>query len=77
MNTIRQGLKSQALFLSDFINKDILELQSAKEGSSQAGITQQEKVERMKNFKNCVFVSAFMQVYSIRVANMVSMVTLT
>ena len=26
MNTIRQSLKSQALFLSDFINKDMLEL---------------------------------------------------
>ena len=40
LNTIRQSLKSQAAFLSDFINKDILELQSVKDGSSQAGITQ-------------------------------------
>jgi len=40
MNTIRQSLKSQALFLSDFINKDVLELQFVKDGSSEAGIGQ-------------------------------------
>jgi hypothetical protein len=72
--TIKQSLASQANFLSELINKDILNIYEAKERSMGSGA---EKVQKLKEYKNTVFESYFAQIYSVRVSNLVSLITLT
>jgi hypothetical protein len=54
---MRQSLSSQAMFISDMINKDCLNLYETKEKSQNCNA--QEKVVKLKEFKNGVFDSLF------------------
>ena len=60
-----------------FINKDLLKLSQLKEKSHELGLIQGEKINRLKTWKNFVFCSVFDQMYAVRIANLVSLITLT
>jgi len=74
---MRSSLGQQAMHLSGVVNKEILGLQALKDKSSEAGLNSQDKINNLKAFKNSVFASAFNQIYAIRLANIISIITLS
>ena len=77
LETVRYSLAFQSEFLATFINNDVLELPRLKLATSSEGLTSQEKQQRWKAFKKAVFHSLFDQLYAIRIANLISLLTIT
>ena len=77
LETMRHSLTFQSQFLANHLNSSILRLPQLKEKTSEQGLSPQEKQRRWKSFKSAVFSSLFDQLYAIRIANMMSLITMT
>jgi arginine deiminase len=77
LETIRNSLTYQSQFVVNYLNNTVLELPKLKERTNEQGLKPQDKQQRWKEYKRAIFCSLFNQLYAVRIANMVSLVTMT
>ena len=77
LETIRNSLTYQSQFIVNHLNNTVLELPQLKDKTTEQGLTPQEKQRRWKEFKRAIFCSLFNQLHAVRIANVVSLVTMT
>lgn len=77
LQTTRYSLEKQSAYITNQIaGKDMLGLNQLKESSADNSLQMSEKIHKFQELKNGVFTAVFAQIYCVRIANMVSIITL-
>ena len=77
LDTTRQSLRAQDISVSKLVFETAFNLQDAKDKTTMGNLDARQKQERYRHFKACVMNSFFSYLIGVRMANLVSVITIT